>query len=588
MRGRLSSLATWLLLAAAIAPALLALRIQKKHWVNIPIWDEWDTPGVALLHFAQGSLTWADLFAQHNESRKVVPRLIHVAIASMASWDVRQGMALTFLCACAASVFALVYLRRHRSLPLSRVLVPWLLINLFLFAPSQYENFLCGFVFEIFVPFLCLFGCCAINLSPWPLWLKSACNSLLALISTYTFAHGMLLWLFAIPLPVREERSRGWRVLFPWYAVYAVIGLVSIGCYFAGYRRPEILPPAASLAQLGQVLEFLFVWLGGAVYSPWLNIRLAGALASLLIVAAAAGAFVALRRNKERWPAYYPWLVLLAFALACGAVTAVGRVNIGVESVFNTSFTGFSGMRYNATSVFVYVALIGIGLNVYEDQIRSEPLRRRRFRRGAAVCYLLLAIAWIEMFSDELLRVKQFQANRRRARTAAIWSDTIPDNPEIFLAYPYPKQFGRRVEEMRAAGVFKLPKASGSLVQTIDKAPEGRDSSAGKLTLFEPRGGELFRFAGWARNPLQNSAAHYVVLGWQNADNSFHPFTAISTGIVRREVAATYGASSLKTGFDHEIEISTWPSEALTIKAWAIDWDAQQAFPMEGALPVPQ
>ena len=207
-RGWYRVAARWLLLAAAIGPALLAFRIQKKHWINIPIGDEWDTPGIALLHYAQGALTWADLFAQHSESRKVVPRLIHIAIASVAGWDVRQGMALTFLCACATSAFALAYLRRRAGLSLSQVLVPWLLINLFLFAPSQYENFLSGFVFEIFIPFLCLFGCCAINLSRWPLASKTLCNSLLALVSTYTFAHGMLLWAFAIPVPTREERLR--------------------------------------------------------------------------------------------------------------------------------------------------------------------------------------------------------------------------------------------------------------------------------------------------------------------------------------------------------------------------------------------
>jgi hypothetical protein len=140
---------------------------------------------------------------------------------------------------------------------------------------------------------------------------------------------------------------------------------------------------------------------------------------------------------------------------------------------------------------------------------------------------------------------------------------------------------------MRAAGLLKLPKASGSLRKAIRKTPATNESSAGKLTLFEPRGGGYYRFAGWARNPLQNSSAHYAVVGWLDAENSFHPFTAISTGIVRPEVAATYGASSLKTGFDHEIEISKWPPQAVTIRAWAIDWETQQAFPMEGARSIP-
>lgn len=586
MRARSRSATYWLLLAVALAPALLAFRVQKKHWINIPIWDEWDTPGLALLHYAQGALTWGDLFAQHNESRKVVPRLIHLAIASVAGWDVRQGMALTFLCACAASAFALAYLRRRESHSPSQALVPWLLINLFLFAPSQYENFLSGFAFEIFIPFLCLFGCCALNLSRWPLPLKTACNSLLALISTYTFAHGMLLWAFAIPIPIREERSRRARFFLLCYAVYVAVGITSIGCYFVGYRRPEIFPPPPGLAQIWQVLEFIVVWLGAVVRSPLVNARLSGALVSLIITAAIAGTFLVLRKNRERWRAYYPWLLLLAFALCSGVVTAIGRVNIGIDSVFNTWFNGFSGMRYNASSVFVYVAVIGLVFNLYEDRIRSQPLLRSRFLIGVAVCYTLLAVAWIEMLSDELARVKTFQDNRRRARTAVIWSNALPENPEIFLAYPYPDGFPPRVEQMRAAGLLKLPKVSDSLRQTIANAPAGANLETGHLDVAELRPDGQFWFTGWARNPLKQAGADYAVLGWEGLDNAFHPFTAIPTGRVRPEVAEVYGPLSRKAGFDQEIEISKLPPQGVTIKAWAIDWEAQQAFPMEGVIRV--
>lgn len=587
-RARSVPATLWLLLAGAVAPALLAFGVQKKHWVNIPIWDEWDTPGMALLHYAQRTLTWGDLFAQHNESRKVVPRLIHIAIASVAGWDVRQGMALTFLCACAASAYALAYLRRRASLSLPQVLVPWLLINLFLFAPSQYENFLSGFVFEIFIPFLCLFGCCAINLSRWPLLLKTVCNSLLVLISTYTFAHGMLLWVFAVPIPIREERLRRTARFYLCFVLYAAVSLIAIACYFIRYQRPEIAPPSARLAQLPQVLEFIIVWLGAVVRSPFVNARLTGALASLLITAAVAGAFVVLRKNKERWSVYYPWLLLLAFALSSGALTAIGRVNIGVvdDIFFNTSFNGFSSIRYNATSAFAYVAVIGLVLNLYEDRIRSHPLWRTRFLIGVAVCYTLLAVAWIEMFSDESTRVKEFQANRRRARTAVIWINALPENPEIFLAYPYPDGFPPYVEQMRAAGLLKLPKVSDSLRQTIANVPADAKLETGHVDVAELRTDGHVRFAGWARNPLKHAGADYVALGWEGPGNSFHPFTAIPTGRVTPEVAQAYGLLSRKAGFDQEIDISKLPPHGVTIKAWAIDWEAQQAFPMEGAVRV--
>lgn len=574
----------WLLLAGAILPALLAFVIQKKHWINIPIWDEWDTPGIALLHYFQGALTWGDLLAQHNESRKVVPRLIHIAIASVAGWDVRQGMVLTFLCACAASAYALTFLRRSGTPSPSRVFVAWLAINLFLFAPSQYENFLSGFVFEIFIPFLCLFGCCAINLSRLSLPRKTAFNSLLALISTYTFAHGMLLWVFTIPVPTPEERARRTAGVYLCYALYLAASLIAIGYYFIGYKRPDIAPPSARLAQIPQVLEFIVVWLGAVVRSPLVNARLSGTLAAFIILATVAGTCVVLKRNRERWQVYYPWLMLLAFALSSGAVTAIGRVNIGTDNVFNTLFYGFSGIRYNASSVFVYVAVIGLLFNLYEDRIHSRPLFRSRFLTGATVCWTLLAVAWIEMWSDEWTRVKQFQANRKRARTAIIWSNALPANPEIFAAYPYADGFAVRAEEMRAAGLLKLPKVSDAVREAIAAAPTGVDLGTGHLDLSEPRRDGRFRFAGWARNPVTGTGADYAVLGWEGPDNSFHPFTAIRTGRVRPDVETVFGPPARKAGFDEEIDLSNLPAGALTIKAWGIAWDTQKAFPLEGAI----
>ena len=96
-----------------------------------------------------------------------------------------------------------------------------------------------------------------------------------------------------------------------------------------------------------------------------------------------------LRSNKERWRNYYPWLLLLALALSSGALTAVGRVNLGIDLVFNTSFNGFSSMRYNASSVFAYVAVIGLVFNLYEDRIRFQTALQNRFLTSATAlsCY---------------------------------------------------------------------------------------------------------------------------------------------------------------------------------------------------------
>jgi hypothetical protein len=132
--------------------------------------------------------------------------------------------------------------------------------------------------------------------------------------------------------------------------------------------------------------------------------------------------------------------------------------------------------------------------------------------------------------------------------------------------------------------LLKLPRVSDSLRQIIATVPAGADIETGRVEMAKPLDDGQFWFSGWARNPLKHTAADYVVLGWAGPDNSFHPFTAIPTGRVKSEVAEVYGPLSRKAGFDQEIKISKLPPEGVTIKAWAIDWEAQQAFPMEGAI----
>ena len=118
----------------------------------------------------------------------------------------------------------------------------------------------------------------------------------------------------------------------------------------------------------------------------------------------------------------------------------------------------------------------------------------------------------------------------------------------------------------------------------IDKFIDRAAIETGRVEMAKPRDDGQFWFSGWARNPRKHAAADYVVLGWAGPDNSFHPFTAIPTGRVKSEVAEVYGPLSRKAGFDQEMKIPKLPPPGVTIKAWAIDWEAQQAFPMEGAI----
>jgi hypothetical protein len=576
----------YFLFFVACVPVLVAWYFQLKNWINVPIWDEWDTPGIAILHASQHTLTWPDLFAQHNESRKVLPRLICIALALPAGWDVRYAMALTFLSFCAVSALVLIFLRRAFGSLTAEILLAWGVVNFLLFAPTQYENFLSGFAFELLIPVFCLFGTIAINLSQKRFPEKIIWNSILALLATYTFAHGMILWVLAVPIPRPDEWSRKTHriKLALGYLVYFGVAIATIISYFAGYQRPSVAPNPATLSQVPQVLDFLTVWFGALFRSQAVEPRLAGLILEVVFAFAAVASLEVLLRNRSRWRNYYPWLALGAFSLASGLLTAVGRVNLGVEAVFNPGFDGFSSVKYNATSVFAGVAIIGILANLHRDRLAAASKTLWPMTIGFFAA--LFCVAWIGELGEERTRVKAFQHNRKSARTAVIWSGALPENPDLVRAYPYPRGFPNRVEEMKRAGLLRIPQVSKKIAEAIRRRPPDGDMQGGNLDRGDAQPDGKFRIAGWARIPSHNTRADYVVLGWEEGELSFHPFAAIPTGSARPEVAELFKAPALRNaGFDYALDVSTLPDQPLTLRAWAVDLAADDVFPLSGSLP---
>ncbi|CAN5674633.1 hypothetical protein BH20VER1_BH20VER1_19870 [soil metagenome] len=568
----------------AILPALGAAFVQASYWVNIPIWDEWDTPGTALLRAAQGTLTWQDLIAQHNEARLLFPRLLHIALSWGRSWDVRDGMLLTLVAAGGVSAFALKYLRQLTSLRWPHIILAWGLINFCLFAPSQYENFLYGFAYQMFVPVLCLFGCIMSNLSQMSLGRKVLVNTLLALVATYTFSHGMLVWVLAIPIVFRRPLTAGdrWKS-FLYYSAYAVTGILAIAYYFQGYVRPPVSPPPATLTQFPQIVEFLIVWMGALMRIESPNPRVTGTIMAIITAATFLATILHLRRHRQDWPLFYPWLLLLTFSSASGLVTAVGRVNLGVDIVFNTWFFGFSSVRYNANSVILYVANIGLVSALVARALSPAVRTQPRLVVPLTTCCTVFALLWAHMLQEELARLPQFRANRVQAQTAAIWATTLPNNPQIFAAYPYPQRFSKRVAEMLRWSVLRLPTISPGLQQKIATPPLDPKPTAGSLDTVERQEDKL-RAAGWARIPGRNVPADFVVLGWMTAGGEFRPFTALPVGRPRPDVAQALQSDRFTaSGFDAVIETAGLPARAQHFRAWAIDFKRQEAFPLANA-----
>jgi hypothetical protein len=552
------------------------------HWVAVPFWDEWDTPGAQLAAYYRGTLHFAQLFSQHNEHRLFFPRLVWLPMAILAGWDVRHEMLLTFCFICAGSIGLYKLLAFSQEPPTGRAFV-FGLMNLLLFSPRQYETLLVGAQGQTFVPTFALVFALLMNLSRSSLPRKTIANALLALVATYSFGNGMLVWLLAFPIETRSGDHLpvprpGARIY--WRATYLIIAAMSVASYFISYRHPPLSPPVVSpIIEWSAFVRFVLVWTGSLfnVSAP----AICGAVILLLFAGLTTTAVRQMRRTG-RWQPFYPWLVLAGYTIISAGMAAAARLG------FASSMAGDS--RYTAFSAFFYIALLGLGFSVYAQTKTDGPSTTRFVFRAAGVATLLLVLAfWLVTFKIERKLLRRDHETRKHTQLVVRWSEAIPQNPEMAFSSPYPAQ--ETIDTIRtiaASDALRPRLVSHDLANAVRERPDAINASAGALEEATLDGsGHLF-CKGWAKVPDQDRPADCVVIGFDAADGRWQPFCVTETGEKRKDVAQPAGVAALeRAGFSRTVDAKSLPQSGATIRAWAIDLQNQRAFPMAGAIRLP-
>jgi hypothetical protein len=559
------------MIGLSVLPVLAAFYMMCTHWVPVPYWDEWDSPGKQLAAYYSGNLSFADLFSQHNESRSLFPRLVYLALYLTVGWDVRCGMVATFVLACAGSA-GLYAVARRTNPSRGAVLLMFAVMNFLLFSPRQYENFLYAIMGEVFTPPCALILAILVNLSNLSLKWKALVNAALAVISMYTFANGMLLWVLAFPLGTTSAlRSGDARSRRFWRMAYALIGAASIFCYFISYHHPPLSPPFVSpLERLPALLHFFLYWIGSLfrVGDP----ALCGAVVVLLFGGLAAVAISQGRRTGE-WRAHYPWLTLGCYPLISGGIVAMGRLEFG--------YFVAGDVRYAVSTAFFYIAVVGLGFSVYA-QAERRPLKSGVAFSAAIVFLVILLSLWGITFKKERRFLPTLTGVRQHSLLVLRWSEAIPQNPEIALLSPYPLTDVVAIIRVLAEHDALRPRlVSQKLAAAVSARPNTGDASAGTLEAAKFEAGEL-SFHGWARVPDQDRPADCVVLGFEATDGKWKPFCVVETGGNRPDAQQLGSAALKRAGFSGGIRSANFPRGETILKAWAIDLQNQSAFPIAG------
>jgi hypothetical protein len=567
-----------LLVLVGIAPAILMWHWLSTNWVPVPFWDQWHSPGSQFESWCRGTLTLTEMFSQHNETRNFFPRLLYFALERFGGWDVRKEMRVILILVCTFCLLLLHLLRRTPGATPVSTMIGWATMTFLCFAPVQIENFLYGIELENFFPGVAVLAAAAVNLSRLSFRAKTLINLSLAFVATYTFANGMLLWVLAWPLPAPNETTPR-RRRFIWTALYLTAGAISVGCYFVGYHRPSYHPALISVtARFVDLVHYLVLWVGTYFSSDLARPFLLGIVALSLFLGAVVYTGFSIYRRRD-WRTFYPWLLAGAYACASGTVTAIGRLGFGLEQATAT--------RYAAFTLYFYVAIIGLYFAIYCAHVRpASAATRTLFLTNAAWLSGLTILCWELSLEKNLALLPVYHEARVRCLRALEWMGPIPDNPDLTHIFPYVDVLKERARVLEENRILRLPFIHDPLASEVLKSPPAADGVHGRLETSEFDSKGILQVKGWAWLPERNRQADCVVIGCEDPAGVFKPLSVLETGVARPDLRAQmHNPRFYRAGFWHAINPANILPGPVVIKGWAIDLQAQKAWPL--ALPAP-
>jgi hypothetical protein len=567
-----TTLALWLL---PILPAAYLVTLVARYGVNVPFADEF-TLAPLLVKAHSHSLTFSDLFAQHNEHRYVFPRLLFIAFAAFAKGNLIAEMFFSVALAALSAFNVWLILRRTVERSLERSLFLMALFSLLFFSPVQAENWTWGFQFPLF---FCnfLFTCgLVVASSRFGLAKKCVLNGAIAVIATFSFGGGILLWALTFPLAIAVDERASFRARVGYSVVWAGLAVAAICLYFFNYIKPPHHPGLAASGSVGDYFLYVTTFLGAHLskatrLEPILQ---AASIGSVLLVLYLGAAFYVCRyfRDRTLLRRTMPWFALGAYPLLNACLAALARIGFGVNQGQDSRYTSFS--------LFLSISVIGLITIVFDDIRRQSKTDRplRALVRLETVLLTAFVVFYLSAFSWGIKSMAATQRNRLLGKAALLFTNVLEDgaiHDHYLLANAYDARRFANMEDriglihppmIRSAEIAKLsPKTK--LVGFLDEIAVS---------------GQRCRVTGWAMMPKQDRPADGVILSFEKSEGSAIAFRVADEVLERPDVTTALKNKDLtNTGWSCSFDRSLVPAGDHLVRAWAFDAKKGVLYPLD-------
>jgi len=573
-RRRTVLILIWLV---ALIPMVHLTYLVRHYAVEVPTLDDWEmAPLIVDAH--NGQLKWADIFAQQQEGRTILPKLIFVLSAAGGHWDVRDQMMLSVVCCwlTAAGIFVLL---RRAGLGLGAVGVCFALAALTIFSPGQFELWIFASGFPSFLPALFVVAGLVVIGTNISTALKFFWCGLFATASSFSLPHGLLAWGLTFPVLFLIRQVPRWR---SWLIAWIGLCALCAATYFWGYHKPADLPAFAPAASWGDYVRFILQFLGGGLAYAWkdhaaLSATLFGGMQVTLFFVALSYCVRRIRDGGFLAKAA-PWFVLGMYSIGSAVLAALGRVAYGARYALASRYVTFS--LYLTIAVIALVAIIA-----REIITRQAPLRARAWIYAISAALVIAYLVPYKLCAfNSTFFLRALSAKDRLARGAVLLSPVI-DTTEIIKRTAYPNDARPVTNGAEALDRLKLLRPLLVRTKRVDGLPhesaDGRRASGSceSITTLE---GNLVRATGWAVLDAKGRPPDCVAIAYQVAPDQPWTLCAISDSFAMRpEIVKRLGSmEQLWTGWSATLPRSAFPPGA-QLSFWAVDADEPRLYQLK-------
>ncbi|MGD1807862.1 hypothetical protein ACP6PL_20835 [Dapis sp. BLCC M126] len=569
-------------LCLAIIPAIVLGVLILKYSVNVPIQDQWQISAI-FEKFNQGTLSFNDLIAQHNESRKFFPRLIFLALAFLTKWNIRYEMLVTFLLACIVSVN--IYLLNRLTIGGSQIkgLTIALVSNIFIFSAVQYENWLWGIQIVVFTPIVCITSCILIAYSRLNNLTKILICMVLSTISTFSYANGLLAWVIVLPVLtlVQLKSLSDIRKNIILYLLWIIVFIANITFYFHDYQKPLSHPsPLESLQYPYQTFQYFLAFLGsslgvGSSIQPLNNSIILGAVIIILFISFCCYVIWHIKEYELRHKTI-GWIMLGSYTVISALVTSMGRVTLGIEQALSSRYTTFS--------TYIIICIIHLIIIVGEDAIKKEYFLINKSLFSKIICWFIgiITVFQVHNLTYSVEKMKSWKQDFLKYKGCLLLIDFTHDNCQNLIDSYYFEYIKQQANYLTEIGFLDPGLITTNRIPYLVDSSNNRQLK-GTFEKLEFIGGNNLLATGWAIFTDTNLPVDTIVLSYDNSQGESIVSAVADMTMSRPNLVKEFKSQKyFKSGWQKVLSTHRFPQGNIKVKAWALDTNTTKFYQIPG------